>query len=67
MLFSVTAGNIKFQFTGGTNDDGLVRNANGVYFEDITITQTITSVRFVNGGSAFSGIIGNPSVREVLL
>jgi hypothetical protein len=65
ILVSVSAGNVKFQFTGGTNDDGTVRSANGVYVEDITITQTITSVRFVNGGTNFTGTICAISVREV--
>lgn len=65
ILVSVTAGDMRFQFTGGTNDNGTVRSANGVYSEDITITQTITSVRFINGGTNFSGTICNPSVREV--
>jgi hypothetical protein len=60
-----TAGNLRFQFTGGTNDNCTVRDAVGVYSEDITITQTITSVRFINGGTAFSGTICNASVREV--
>ena len=65
ILVGVTAGNVRFQFTGGTNDNGLSLNANGVYVEDIKITQTITSVRFINAGTNFSGTICNPSVREV--
>jgi hypothetical protein len=65
ILVSVTAGDVRFQFTGGSNDNGTVRSANGVYTEDITITQTITSVRFINGGTNFSGTICAISVREV--
>jgi hypothetical protein len=65
ILVGVSAGNVRFQFTGGTNDNGTVRSANGIYSEDITITQTITSVRFINGGTNFTGTICNPSVREV--
>lgn len=65
ILVSVTAGDVRFQFTGGTNDNGTVRSANGVYSEDITITQTITSVRFINGGTNFSGTVCAISVREV--
>lgn len=61
-----TAGDIRFQFTGGTNDNATVRDSVGVWSEDITITQTITSVRMINGGTAFSGTFCNLSVREVL-
>lgn len=64
-IITATAGNLRFQFTGGTNDDGASQNAVGVFSEDITITQTITSVRLINAGSAFSGTICNVSVREV--
>jgi hypothetical protein len=61
-----TAGDIRFQFTGGANDNATVRDSVGVWSEDITITQTITSVRMINGGTAFSGTLCNISVREVL-
>lgn len=66
MLTNVTAGDIRFQFTGGTNDDGLSRSAAGVYSEDIVITQTIATYRFINAGTAFSGTISGISLREVL-
>lgn len=66
-IITATAGDVRFQFTGGANDNGSIRSAVGVYSEDITITQTITSVRLINGGVAFSGTICNLSVREVLL
>ena len=65
-IITRTAGNVRFQFTGGTNDNATARDSVGVWNEDITITQTITSVRMINGGTAFSGTLCNISVREVL-
>lgn len=64
-IIASTAGNVMFQFTGGSNDNGTVNSAVGVYSEDIKITQTITSVRLINGGSAWSGTLCNLAVNEV--
>lgn len=66
ILVSVSGGDVRFQFTGGSNDNGASRTANGVYSEDILITQTITSYRFINAGSAFTGTICAISLREIL-
>ena len=65
-IITRSAGDIRFQFTGGTNDNTTARDSVGIWSEDITITQTITSVRVINGGTAFSGTFCNLSVREVL-
>ena len=65
-VVTLTAGNVRFQFTGGSHHTGVSRSAVGVYEEDVKISETIASFRIINGGTAFSGTLCNLSVREVL-
>jgi|TARA_R100000149_G_scaffold30441_1_gene11692 hypothetical protein len=59
-----TQGNVKFQFTNGTNVTGQKAEANGTYTEFLTPSATNNSFR-LKAFSNFSGSIDNVSIIEI--
>jgi len=63
-VLNYVSGDIRFRFTGASNENGTLRSANGTYTEYITLTNTQGILRFPS--SAFNGSIDNVSVEQVL-
>ena len=62
-VLDYVSGDIRFRFTGTSNENGTLRTANGTYTEYITLTNNQSVFRFPS--SAFEGSIDNVSVKEV--
>ncbi len=62
-VLDYVSGDIRFRFTGTSNENGTLRTANGTYTEYITLTNNQSVFRFPS--SAFEGSIDNVSVQEV--
>lgn len=60
-----SAGSVRAQFTGGTTTSGIQRTANGTYTEYIRAETGNVNFNF-DGVLAFTGIVDNVSVTEVL-
>ena len=56
------SGDIRFRFTGASNENGTLRNSNGTYTEYIKLTNTQSVFRFIGSGVLS---ITNISVKEV--
>ena len=57
------SGDIRFRFTGASNENGTLRNSNGTYTEYIKLTNTQSVFRFIGSGVLS---ITNISVVEVI-
>jgi len=62
-VLDYVSGDIRFRFTGTSNENGTLRNANGTYTEYIKLTNTQSVLRFPS--SAFNGSITKISVKVV--
>ena len=62
-VLDYVSGDIRFRFTGTSNENGTLRSANGTYTEYITLTNNQSVLRFPS--SAFNGSIDNISVKQI--
>lgn len=58
------SGDVRFRFTGTSNENGALRTANGTYVEEITLTNNQSIFRFPATGGVMD--IDGVSVKEVL-
>ena len=65
-VFDYSGGSVRAELQGGGVDSGIVRSANGVYFQYLRATADRLFFRFIAlGGTGFTGKIRNVSVREL--
>ena len=62
-VLNYVSGDIRFRFTGTSNENGTLRNANGTYTEYIKLANNQSVLRFPS--ASFNGSITNISVKEV--
>ena len=63
-VLNYVSGDIRFRFTGTSNENGTLRNTNGTYTEYIKLANNQSVLRFPS--SSFNGSIDNVSVKEYL-
>ena len=63
-ISNYVSGDIRWRFTGTSNENGTLRSANGTYTEEITLTNSQSIFRFPATGGVMD--IDNVSVVEVL-
>ena len=63
-ILNYVSGDIRFRFTGTSNENGTLRTADGTYVEEITLTNNQALFRFPATGGIMD--IDNVSVKEVI-